>query len=144
MDRVGVDLVHASSGVVRTSGGGGQSTVYVEADEEMATAAVTCGPHGGLQLTTITVAVPAPLSPSDPTAVLQAVAAAAAAAGPQHHHHPHQQHHHHAHQEPILRISLSDENFSDKFSFLIFGQMSFKNKEYKFILLLWTTVLEYV
>ena len=98
-----VDLVATSSGVVRTTGNANQTTVYVETDEDMSTAAVTCGPHGGLQLTTITVAVPAPLSPSDPTAVLQAVAAAAAAAGPQHHHHQqqqqHQQHHHHHQQQ---------------------------------------------
>ncbi len=97
--------------VVR-NGGNNQTTVYVETDEDMTTSAVTCGPHGGLQLTTITVAVPAPLSPSDPTAVLQAVAAAAAAAGPQHHHHHHQQqqqqqqHHHQQHQQHQPTITL--------------------------------------
>ena len=95
MDRVGVELV--PSHVVRSNHT--PTTVYVETDEEMS----TCGSHGGLQLTTITVAVPAPLSPSDPTAVLQAVAAAAG--GPhhhqqlQHHHHQQQQHHHHLQQQ---------------------------------------------
>jgi len=94
MDRV--ELVSGSGvGHVIRGGNPTPTTVYVETDEEMGTA-VTCGPHGGLQLTTITVAVPAPLSPSDPTAVLQAVAAAAAAAGPQHHQ---QQHHHQHHQQ---------------------------------------------
>ena len=61
MERVGVDLVTSGSGLVRSTGSGNQTTVYVEADEDMSSAAVTCGPHGGLQLTTITVAVPAPL-----------------------------------------------------------------------------------
>ena len=107
MERVGVDLVTAGSGHLRTTGSGNQTTVYVEADDEdMSSAVVTCGPHGGLQLTTITVAVPAPLSPSDPTAVLQAVAAAAAAAGPQHQHHHHQQHQqqHHQHHPPTITL----------------------------------------
>ena len=103
MERVGVDLVTSGSGLVRSTGSGNQTTVYVEADEDMSSAAVTCGPHGGLQLTTITVAVPAPLSPSDPTAVLQAVAAAAAAAGPQHHHH-HQHHHQQHHHQPTITL----------------------------------------
>ena len=75
-----MDLVRASPGVqgaappTPNEGGpdhGDHETVYVETAEDLASVAVGPGGQGGppgagpLHLTTITVAVPAPLSPSD-------------------------------------------------------------------------------
>lgn len=80
ISNVPIELVSAASSVGSRLGDPGSPNVYVEPSTGELTSVIPSSvvgtQSGGLQLTTITVAVPGPLSPNDPV-LLQAAAAAA-------------------------------------------------------------------